>query len=204
MKRHAPATSRNREPLAAVLREELPTHGLILEIASGTGEHAAYFARAFPDLEWQPSDCDPDALASIAAWRAEELVGREDAGRNLRPPLRLNVCAEPWPVIQAQAIMCINMVHISPPEAAAGLMQGAGKILRSGAPLIVYGPFLEENTVVAPSNLAFDQSLRTRDPRWGLRHAGWLDGLASAAGLGRTRRVEMPANNLALIYRRSA
>jgi len=197
MKRHAPAASRNREPIAAILTEELPASGLILEIASGTGEHAVHFARTYPHLTWQPSDPDPDARASIDAWRAEAAMP------NLLPPLALDAAAREWPVERADAIVCINMVHISPPASAEGLLAGAGGLLPAGAPLVLYGPYLEDGVETAPSNLEFDRSLKARDPRWGLRSVEWMDQLAAQHGLHRTRRVAMPANNLMLIYRRS-
>ncbi len=197
MKRHAPAASRNREPISAILTEELPASGLILEIASGTGEHAVHFARTYPDLTWQPSDPDPDARASIDAWRAEAAMP------NLLPPLALDAAAREWPVERADAIVCINMVHISPPASAEGLLAGAGGLLPAGAPLVLYGPYLEDGVETAPSNLEFDRSLKARDPRWGLRSVEWMDQLAAQHGLHRTRRVAMPADNLTLIYRRS-
>lgn len=195
MKRHAPATARNREPIAAVLAEELPERGLVLEIASGSGEHAVHFARIFPDLAWQPSDPDADARASIEAW------GEEAGLANVRPAIELDVAGQ-WPIDRADAILCINMTHISPPEATQGLFAGAGRVLAPGAPLIVYGPFIEREVEAAASNLAFDADLKRRNPAWGLRDTRWLDELAEATGLERTRGVAMPANNLTLVYRR--
>lgn len=196
MKREAPAAARNREPIAAVLTEELPDTGLVLEIASGTGEHAVHFARTFPDLEWQPSDPDPEALASIAAWR-------DDAGlANLRKPLQLDVCTLPWPATKADAIVCINMVHISPLRATECLLTGAASLLPQGASLILYGPYLEADVETGPSNLEFDAWLKARNPEWGLRELEWLDVQAERHGFVRTRRVAMPANNLTLVYRR--
>ncbi|MFN3989938.1 MAG: DUF938 domain-containing protein [Erythrobacter sp.] len=196
-KRHAPATARNREPIAEVLVRELPKAGRVLEVAAGTGEHAVFFAARFPALEWQPSDPDPEALASIAACRAEY------QGGNLAAPLLLDAAApESWPVTSAAAIVCINMVHISPWEASMGLFAGAARILGSGAgPLILYGPYLEEGVETAASNLAFDQSLKARNPAWGLRHLDDVDGLAARHGFARTARYAMPANNLMLVYR---
>ena len=196
MKRHAPATARNRDPIAAVLAEELPPAGaIVLEIASGTGEHAVHFAQGFPDHRWQPSDPDADARASIAGWR-------EDAGlANLAPPLAIDASAGEWPVEAVDAVLCINMVHISPVAATHGLLDGAAHLLDKGAPLILYGPYLEDEVETAPSNLEFDASLRSRDARWGLRDIAWLDAEAAARGFIRTRRVEMPANNLVLVYR---
>ena len=195
MKRHAPAAARNREPIAAVLTEDLPASGLVLEVASGTGEHAVHFARTFPALAWQPSDPDADARASIAAWLEEAELP------NLRAPLDLDAAAPEWPIDRADAVLCINMVHISPIAAAEGLLAGAARLLERDAPLILYGPFLEADVDTAPSNLAFDASLRARDARWGLRSVEWLDELAASNGFRRTRRVAMPANNLVLVYR---
>jgi len=197
MKRHAPAAGRNREPIAAVLSEELPDTGLVLEIASGTGEHAVHFARTYPHLRWQPSDPDADARDSIADWQLEAGLA------NLLPPLALDAAASEWPASQADAIVCINMVHISPPASAEGLLAGAGRLLAAGAPLILYGPYLEDGVDTAPSNLEFDRSLKARDPRWGLRRIEWIDERAVHHGLRRTRRVAMPANNLTLVYRRA-
>ncbi len=194
MKRHAPATARNRDPIAAVLAEELPDAGLVLEVASGSGEHAVHFARTFPFLAWQPSDPVPAAMASIEAWRAES--GLE----NLLPPIAFDAAAAAWPIVAADALVCCNMAHISPPAATEGLIAGAGRLLPLGAPLVLYGPFLETGVETVPSNLAFDADLRARDPRWGLRRVDWIDDLAEAQGLERTRRVAMPANNLCLVY----
>ena len=196
MKYRAPAAARNREPIAAVLAEELPDAGLVLEVASGTGEHALHFARTFPGLDWQPSDPDPQALASIAAWR-------EEAGlANLLPPLDLDAAQSDWPLARADAIVCINMVHISPIAATEGLVAGAERLLAPGAPLVLYGPWLEDGVETVPSNVEFDSSLRSRNEEWGLRRVAWFDALASDYGLERTRRVTMPANNLTLVYRR--
>lgn len=200
MKCRSPAAARNREPIAAVLRDELPARGLVLEVASGTGEHAVHFARVFPALTWQPSDCDPEALASIAAWREAEIA--TGAADNLLPPIRLDVSKGDWPERPVAAILSINLVHISPPRAAEALFEGAGRLLASGAPLVLYGPFLEQATATAASNIAFDASLRAREPSWGLRDIAWLDRLGTESGLARTRRIAMPANNLMLVYRR--
>jgi hypothetical protein len=196
VKRSAPATERNREPLAAVLREVLPAEGIVLEIASGTGEHAAYFAASFPDLVWQPSDPDPDSLDSIAAWRDE--AGLD----NLLAPLRLDAAAQAWPAAAADAILCVNMVHISPWAATAGLMLGAGRLLAAGAPLILYGPYRRAGVPTAPSNEAFDASLKSRNPQWGLRELEAVAAEAEARGLRLDRLFEMPANNLTIVFRR--
>ena len=193
VRRQAPAAARNVEPIGDVLADWLPSTGTVLEIASGTGEHALAFAHRFPNLVWQPSDPDPQALASIEAWRRE-------GPANLFPPLRLNVCDAEWPVSQADAVLCINMVHISPWEASLGLLDGAAKLLRAGAPLILYGPWLEEQVDTAPSNLAFDQSLRARDPRWGLRRVGDFAVEAARCDLVLVERRAMPANNIMLRF----
>jgi len=195
MKRSAPATERNREPIAVVLRETLPERGTLLEIASGTGEHAVHFAGLFPQLLWQPTDPDPQALASIRAWRDE--AGLE----NLLEPLRLDAAAETWPVASADAILCVNMVHISPWAATVGLMLGAGRLLGPGAPLLLYGPYRRATVPTAPSNEAFDESLRARDPEWGLRDLQAVEAEAAGRGLRLERVFEMPANNLTILFR---
>ena len=196
MKRHAPATARNAEPLAEVLAEELPETGLVLEVASGTGEHAVFLARKFPHLRWQPSDTDLDALASIDTWAIEAALD------NLAAPIALDAARCDWQARNADAILCVNMVHISPWEAVEGLFAGAERVLDINAPLILYGPYREAGIETAPSNLAFDQSLKQRDPAWGLRHVGDMDRLAAKHGLARTARHSMPANNLVLVYRK--
>lgn len=197
-KQHAPATLRNREPIADVLPRELPASGKVLEIAAGTGEHAVFFAEAFPALAWQPTDPSAEALASIAAYRAEY------AGSNLAAPLLLDAAApDSWPLAEAAAILCINMVHISPWEATLGLFRGAARLLGStGGPLILYGPYLEQGLETAPSNLEFDASLKARNPLWGLREAEAVDVVAGQHGLARTARYALPANNIMLVYRR--
>lgn len=192
----APAVARNRDAILALLQEELPPSGNVLEIASGSGEHIVHFAAALPALRWQPSDPDATALASIAAWAgASGLI-------NIRPPLRLDASEADWPVDQADAMLCINMVHISEWAATEGLFRGAAAILNVDAPLILYGPYLEDGVETAPSNLAFDHSLKERDPAWGLRHVADVDRLARHWGFARTNRHAMPANNLTLVYRR--
>ncbi|HBK16266.1 MAG: DUF938 domain-containing protein [Qipengyuania citrea] len=196
MKRHAPATARNSQPLAEVLARELPASGTVLEIASGSGEHAVFMARRFPALDWQPSDRDAEALASVDAWAAEARLA------NLRPAIALDAAAPDWPIVSADALLCVNMVHISPWDAVVGLFAGAGRVLGSGAPLVLYGPFVEPDVETAASNHAFDQSLRQRDPAWGLRSTADLDRLAAGHGMTRTARCAMPANNLVLVYRR--
>lgn len=197
MKREAPAAARNRDPIAEVLQEELGASGTVLEVASGTGEHVVHFAARFPNLAWQPSDPDPEARASIAAWTAESRLG------NIAPPLALDAAAEKWPLERADGVLCINMVHISPLAASAGLVRAAGRILPSGAPLILYGPWLEANVPTAPSNIAFDAWLKEQDSRFGLRDTACMDSMCAQSRLRRTRRVAMPANNLVLVYRKT-
>ncbi len=193
--RVSPSTARNRDPILEVLKAHLPATGLVLEIAAGAGEHAVYNAAALPQLQWRPTDPDPEALASIAAWRSH-------AGTpNLLPPLRLDA-ADPdaWPVERAEAVVNINMIHISPWAATLGLMDGAGRLLPVGGVLFLYGPYIETDVETAPSNLAFDRSLKARNPAWGLRRLDEVTGLAAGHGLVLQARIAMPANNLALIF----
>lgn len=193
----SPAAARNREPILAVLKAHMPARGRVLEIAAGSGEHAVAFAGALPGLEWTPSDPSAEARASIAAWA-------EAAGlANLRPPLALDVMdATGWPEGPFNAVVCINMIHISPWAATEGLMRLAGRVLPVGGLLATYGPYREAEVPLAPSNAAFDESLRARDPAWGLRDRDAVAAAAKAGGLALTRRVEMPANNLMLLFRR--
>jgi SAM-dependent methyltransferase len=195
LRRSAPAALRNREPIAEVLREWLPESGLVLEIASGTGEHAVYFAEAFPRLEWQPSDVHQDALASIAALREQSGLP------NVREPIVLDAAAPDWPVSHADAVLSINMVHISPWTAALGLIAGAARVLPSGGPLILYGPWLKDDLPTEASNLAFDQDLRSRDPSWGLRRVEEFRTAAEERGFRLDQTRAMPANNLMLLFR---
>ncbi len=197
-KQHAPATLRNRAAIADVLADWLPDAGRVLEVASGSGEHAVYFASRFPHLRWQPSDPEPAAQHSIAAWTGEARLG------NVEPPIALDAAAANWDVAGIAAILCINMVHISPWEASEGLFAGAGRLLQADAPLILYGPFLEADVETAPSNLSFDASLKTRDPRWGLRDLSEVTALAERCGFRMADRRAMPANNLMLRFIRNA
>jgi len=197
----APAVARNREPILAVLRRVvplpiLPERGLVLEIASGSGEHAVYFAAALQNLRWQPTDPDPEARDSIAAYRAAAQLP------NLLPPLALDAAASSWPVTQADAVVSINMIHIAPWAAAEGLMAGAKRLLPDGGLLFLYGPFREHGRHTAPSNAAFDESLRARNREWGVRDLDEVAALASRHGLALEERVAMPANNLSVVFRR--
>ncbi len=196
--RVAPAAGRNRGPILQALRPHLPDTGLVLEIAAGSGEHAIHFAAALPNLRWLPADAAPEALASIAAWRTHA------GSRNLLEPMALDA-ADPasWPALRVDAVVCINMVHISPFSATEGLMAGAGRVLPRGGILFLYGPFIETGIDTAPSNLAFDADLRARDPRWGLRQVDEVSVAARREGLILQAREAMPAENLSLIYRKA-
>lgn len=191
---HAPATARNRDPILEVLHRVLPPAGLVLEVASGSGEHAVWFAPRLPGLTWQPSDPDSVARQSIEAWRQATAAG------NLLPPLDLDVRRWPWPVERAEAVVAINMIHISPWAATEGLVRGATALLPVGAPLVLYGPFRREGRHTAPSNEAFDADLRMRDPSWGVRD---LEAVAEAAeAFDLAEVVAMPANNFTVVLRR--
>lgn len=194
----SPSALRNRDPILAVLRGVLPAHGAVLEIASGTGEHAVHFAGGLAAVTWQPSDRDADALASVLAHRAAARLP------NLREPLELDVTAPVWPVDRADAMVAINMIHIAPWTAAQGLIAGAGRLLPAGGVLFLYGPYREDGRHTAPSNEAFDASLKSRNPEWGVRDIGEVSELARANGLDLAERVAMPANNLSLVFRRRA
>jgi hypothetical protein len=194
MKKHAPATVRNREPLLEVLARVLPQTGRVLEIASGTGEHAVFFGRALPRLEWQPSDIDPDALASIAAHRDEAALP------NLLAPIPLDVISPSWPIERADAVVCINMIHIAPWPACQALMAGAARVLSAGSPLVLYGPYRFDGVFTAPSNEAFDAALRDRNPSWGVRDLGLVTRSAGEAGFERIELTAMPANNHTVVF----
>jgi len=195
-RRSAPAALRNREPIAEVLADWLPEAGLVLEIASGTGEHAVFFAERFQKLEWQPSDTDPDALDSIRAWRSEAGLG------NVREPLVIDAASSDWPIERADAVLNINMVHISPWRSALGLLDGAARLLAPGTPLILYGPWISDDVDTAPSNIAFDEDLRRRDAQWGLRRVEDFADEALSRDLRLVERRRMPANNLMLLFRK--
>ncbi|WP_394763707.1 DUF938 domain-containing protein [Phenylobacterium sp.] len=191
----APSTARNRQPILDVLRPRLPPVARVLEVASGAGEHAMFVAEALPGVTWQPTDRDGEALVSIAAWRAASgLV-------NIAAPLRLDA-ADPasWPAGPFEAVVCINMIHISPWAATQGLMAGAARVLTPGGRLILYGPYLEAGVDTAAGNLSFNESLKSRDPAWGLRDLADVTALAAAHGLTFAERIAMPANNLMVLF----
>jgi hypothetical protein len=195
-RRFAPATERNREPIVAVLERVLPRSGLVLEVASGSGEHAVFFAARLPGLEWQPSDLDAANLASIAAWRAHAKIA------NVRAPIALDAAADEWSVDRADAIVSINMIHIAPWATCLGLLRGAALRLAPAAPLVLYGPFRREGKHTAPSNEAFDQGLRAQNPAWGVRNLEDVCAAAAERGLALDEVVQMPSNNLTVILRR--
>ena len=191
----AAATQRNREPILAVLRTVLPPTGLVLEIASGTGQHVAFFAPQFPSLRWQPSDPVPTHRDSVEAWATNA------GASNIAPPVALDV-EQPWPVAQADAILNINMIHIAPWSATEALFRGAAALLSPGAPLFLYGPFKRDGVHTAESNQSFDERLRAEDPRFGVRDLGDVARVARAAGFLEPEVIEMPANNLSVVFRR--
>jgi len=195
-RRSSPSALRNRGPIADVLERVLPPSGLVLEIASGTGEHVTFFARRMPHLTWQPSDPDPEARASVAALLADE------ERPNVRAPMALDAAASGWPVERADAIVCINMIHISPLASLDGLMAGAARLLPVGGPLVLYGPYKIGGVHTAPSNEEFDAWLKTRDPRWGVRDLELVIDVASEHGIELLERIAMPANNFVLVMRR--
>lgn len=195
-----PATERNREPILAVLRRVLPATGTVLEVASGSGEHAAYFAAALPALTWQPSDPDPAHRESIAAWTAHERLG------NVLPPLPLDALVRPWaqhaPAESHDALYCANMIHIAPWDAALGLLAEGARLLRPGGVFVLYGPFQRGGVHTAPSNADFDASLRSRNPAWGVRDLDDVARVAAAEGLTLHEIISMPANNLTVVLHR--
>jgi SAM-dependent methyltransferase len=194
-RQHAPAAARNRDPILAVLRRLAPAHGTVLEVASGSGEHAAHFAAALPGLVFQPSDPDAARRASIDAWC--------DGIANVRPALALDAAGPGWPTGPFDLVLCCNMIHIAPWAAAEGLVAGAGRVLPTGGTLLLYGPFRRQGVPTAPSNEAFDADLRARNPAWGLRDLEAVDALARAAGFTAPEVTQMPANNLCVAWKRA-
>jgi hypothetical protein len=195
VRRTAPAAERNKEPILDVLRRVLPARGLVLEIASGTGQHVAHFARALPALNWQPTETDGTSLASISAW-CEGLP-------NVRPPLVLDVHQQTWPVTAVNAIVCINMIHISPWQATLDVMAGAARTLDKGGVLFFYGPYRRGGAHTAPSNDTFDADLRRRNPEWGVRDIEAVEEIARGYGIALREAVAMPANNFSLVFIKS-
>ena len=194
--RHAPACERNRDPIAGMLKQVLPDSGLLLEISAGTGQHAAYFAPLFPGLTWQPSDPSPEMRESITAWT--EKSGAE----NINPPLDLDVTQASWPVERVVAVFSANMIHIAPWACCEGLLAGAGKVLISSGTLILYGPFMRDGKHTATSNVAFDNSLKSRDPAWGIRDLEEVAATAQEHGLMLSETRDMPANNMTVVFRK--
>ena len=195
---HSPAAERNRGPILSELQRLLPPHGLALEIASGTGQHAAHFAAGLPGWEWLPTDADARSLDSIAAWCA--------GLPNVRPALQVDVLSLPWPgvPVPVDAVFCANMLHVSPWESCAALLCGSADRLAPHGVLLLYGPYFVSGEVAAPGNLAFDADLRRRDPAWGVRHLTDVQAQADAVGLQLRERIRMPANNLLLVFARGA
>lgn len=193
-KRSAPAAERNRDPILSVLREVIPPGTKVLELASGTGQHAIHFAANLPDVRWQPTDATSDALDSIEGWRSEARLP------NLLTAQMLDAASDIWPVQAADVLFCANMIHIAPWSASVGLFRGAARL--DCAMIILYGPFYVEGEPFAPSNAAFDASLRAQDPNWGVRRLDDVATLARQSGYGISRRILMPANNLTVIFQR--
>jgi SAM-dependent methyltransferase len=196
LRRFAPATARNREPIQAVLSRVIPPDARVLEIGSGSGEHAVHFAEALPGVDWQPTDPDPTALESITAWRETTGLG------NVRPALALDVATDPWPSGPFDVVVCINVVHISPWATTLALAAGASRVLTSSGRVVLYGPYKLEGRHTAPSNEAFDEDLRRRDPRWGVRDLADVAGAFAEHGFRLLERVEMPANNQTVVFAR--
>jgi SAM-dependent methyltransferase len=198
MKRHSPAASRNREPILRVLEQVLPAEGTILEVGSGSGEHAVFAAPRLPGRRWQPTDVDPEAMASIQAWRDEF------PAENLLAPRRFDARQRPWPFRELAAVVSINVIHISPWEVCEALVDGAAEALRADGVLYLYGPFRIDGQHTAPSNEVFDAALRSQDPAWGVRDLADVRKLANGNGLQESGVFPMPANNLSVVFRRGA
>ena len=197
-RREHPAAKRNQAPLLAVLERVFPATGLVLEVASGTGQHAAFFTDALPGLHWQTSEVDTDAFESIEGWR-------QAAGHNrIRSPIRLDVTARAWPINRADAMVCVNMLQVSPEAAAHGLLAGAARVLAPGAPLVIYAPMTRGGVHISPGNARFDASLQARNPALGIRDADALVAHGTACGLVHAETIDMPANNTVLVFRAAA
>jgi SAM-dependent methyltransferase len=192
---YSPSAARNRDPILATLRRHLPPRGLVLEVASGSGEHALHLAAALPNLTFQPSDANPEARASIAAWILASGLP------NIRPPLALDAATPEWPIGRAEMVLCINMIHIAPWAACEGLVAGAARVLRPGGQLALYGPFKRAGRHTGPGNANFDADLRASDPAWGLRDLEAVAQLAADHGFGPPTVEAMPADNLTVLFR---
>ena len=193
----SPSAERNRAPISEVLSQVLPERGVVLEVGSGTGQHVVHFARAMPNLIWQPSERDDDCLRSIR-WRGS----RWSSSPNVRPPLHLDVSASPWPITSAAALVCINMIHIAPWSATEALFRGGESLLSGGGVVCLYGPFRRQGRHTSPSNEAFDALLRRQDPDWGVRDLDEVARLADRAGFDLLQTHEMPSNNLTVAFRK--
>ena len=192
-----PAAERNKGPILAVLQCVLPPAGVVLEIGSGTGQHVVHFARALPQLTWQPSDPDPEFRESVSLWLAQAALA------NVKPPLDIDVCRRSWPVKRADAVISINMIHVAPQEATPALISGAAGLLSAGGVLFLYGPYRRYGQHTAPSNETFDAQLRAQNPEWGLRDVEEVERLAREGGFGTAEVIGMPANNFSLVFRRT-
>jgi hypothetical protein len=192
----SPSAERNKAPISEVLSRVLPEHGVVLEVGSGTGEHVVEFARAMPNLVWQPSECDTDCLRSIRAWLSVEGLS------NVRPPLQLDVRVLPWPIDSAAAVVCINMIHIAPWSATEALFRGSEILLSAGGVLCLYGPFKRHGRHTAASNESFDALLRRQDAEWGVRDLDDVSVVADKAGLNLLQTHEMPSNNLTIVFQK--
>ena len=193
----SPSAERNKDPILDVLRRVLPAQGTVLEIASGTGQHVVHFAKAFPQLAWQPSDADPEMRVSIGLRLQTEGLA------NVELPLDLNVTALPWPAHKADAVVCINMIHVAPWPATEALFKGASALLPARHALFLYGPYRRLGGHTSPSNERFDADLRAQDPAWGLRDLEAVSEAAASAGFALAEIVDMPANNFSLVFRRA-
>jgi cyclopropane fatty-acyl-phospholipid synthase-like methyltransferase len=195
-RQHSASAERNRDPILAVLRRVLPAKGRVLELGSGTGQHVVHFAKALPGLRWQPTDVDPALRASIEAWV------RLDGVANVDRPIALDIRSRPWPVTAADAIVCINVIHVSPWEVVPALFEGAAAILPPGGVLVTYGAYRRNGTHTAPSNERFDAQLRDHDPSWGIRDLEAIEAVARTRAFALEEDVAMPANNLTLVFRK--
>ena len=197
MKMHNPSAVRNRDEILEVLTQVLPETGLVLEIASGCGQHCTHFVPHFPGLIWQPTDRDPAKIASIRAYAEEVKLS------NLRAPIKLDTTWDSWPIKQADAMVNINMIHASAWESCLGLLKGAARTLVPGAPLFLYGAYIRHDRETAPSNIEFDKRLRARDPSWGVRQFETVVESGENAGLKFDRILDVPNNNYGLVFRKA-